>query len=135
MAGVEQNDQVITLATTNYANHLDWALADRPGRFDARVAFDHPDQKARTRILSKYLGYCESEALDIGAIAKKTEGWSGAYLRELVNVSIMLSADDGAVIKQSHLDGALEELNELRDTIAQERGRKRKEDANESYFG
>jgi len=135
LAGVEQNDQVITLATTNYANHLDWALADRPGRFDARVAFDHPDQKARTRILSKYLGYCECEALDIGAIAKKTEGWSGAYLRELVNVSIMLSADDGAVIKQSHLDGALEELNELRNIIAQERGRKRKEDTNESYFG
>ena len=47
----------------------------------------------------------------------------------------MLSADDGAVIKQSHLDGALEELNELRDTIAQERGRKRKEDTTESYFG
>ena len=37
--GVESNDGVITVATTNFPEHLDWALINRPGRFDARIDY------------------------------------------------------------------------------------------------
>ncbi len=137
LAGVEKNEGVITLATTNYANHLDWALADRPGRFDIRVNFDHPDVAARALILEKYLDKCRTDALDLKSMVKKTEGWSGAYLRELVNISIMLSADAEKIITQEIFDQAHKELNEMRDDVAKERGRKRKEseDVSTPFYG
>ena len=100
------------MATTNYANHLDWALADRPGRFDIRVNFDHPDVAARALILEKYLDKCRTDALDLKSMVKKTDGWSGAYLRELVNIAIMLSADQDKIITQEIFDQAHKELSE-----------------------
>ena len=137
LAGVEKNEGVITLATTNYANHLDWALADRPGRFDIRVNFDHPDLAARALILEKYLDKCRTGALDLKSMVKKTDGWSGAYLRELVNICIMLSADKEKIITQEILEQAFKELGEMRDAVAKERGRQRKEpdDTSTPFYG
>jgi len=137
LAGVEKNEGVITLATTNYANHLDWALADRPGRFDIRVNFDHPDVPARALILEKYLDKCRTDALDLKSMVKKTDGWSGAYLRELVNIAIMLSADADKIITQEIFDQAHKELTDMRSEVAKERGRTRKEDNTETdiFYG
>ena len=137
LAGVEENEGVITLATTNYANHLDWALADRPGRFDIRVNFDHPDLAARALILEKYLDKCRTDALDLKSMVKKTDGWSGAYLRELVNIAIMLSADQDKIITQEIFDQAHKELNDMRNEVAKERGRTRKADntGNDVFYG
>ena len=137
LAGVEKNEGVITLATTNYANHLDWALADRPGRFDIRVHFDHPDVAARALILEKYLDKCRTDELDLKSMVKKTDGWSGAYLRELVNIAIMLSADQDKIITQEIFDQAQKELSGMRTEVAKERGRTRKEDKTQTdvFYG
>ena len=53
--GMGNNSGVITIATTNYPEHLDVALSDRPGRFDVRLDFDLPNSKLRQHILNKYL--------------------------------------------------------------------------------
>lgn len=84
LAGVEENQGVITLATTNYPQNLDWALADRPGRFDVRIDFGYPNEKVRENILLKYLEPLKTKGIKVKEIAKKTEGFSGAYLREIV---------------------------------------------------
>ena len=70
-------------------------------------------------------------------MVKKTDGWSGAYLRELVNIAIMLSADQDKIITQDIFDQAHKELTEMRTMIAKERGRSRKEDKSETdiFYG
>ena len=90
LSGVEKNTGVITLATTNYPQHLDWALADRPGRFDVRLEFGYPNGKARKAILEQYLTPFNHD-ININALVKKTEGFSGAYLQEIVQNSFMVA--------------------------------------------
>jgi hypothetical protein len=70
-------------------------------------------------------------------MVKKTDGWSGAYLRELVNIAIMLSADADKIITQEIFDQAHKELTDMRSEVAKERGRTRKEDKTETdiFYG
>ena len=128
LSGMERNSGVITLATTNYPQHLDWALADRPGRFDSRMEFGYPKEAAREAILKKYLEPFNSGKIDLKLVVKKSEGFSGAYLQELVQTSFMLAFEetgydaDLVKIENSHLITALENLSKQRKEAKKERG-------------
>ena len=128
LSGMERNSGVITLATTNYPQHLDWALADRPGRFDSRMEFGYPKDNAREAILKKYLEPFNSGKIDLKLVVKKSEGFSGAYLQELVQTSFMLAFEetgydaDLVKIQNSHLATALENLSKQRKEAKKERG-------------
>ena len=128
LSGMERNSGVITLATTNYPQHLDWALADRPGRFDSRMEFGYPKEAAREAILKKYLEPFNSGKIDLKLVVKKSEGFSGAYLQELVQTSFMLAFEetgydaDLVKIQNSHLATALENLSKQRKEAKKERG-------------
>ena len=128
LSGMERNSGVITLATTNYPQHLDWALADRPGRFDSRMEFGYPKESARESILKKYLEPFNAGKLDLKLVVKKSEGFSGAYLQELVQTSFMLAFEetgydaDLVKIENSHLITALENLSKQRKEAKKERG-------------
>merc|ERR1719486_6709 len=85
MDGFEGNSGVIVLAATNRADILDPALI-RPGRFDRRVPVDLPDVKGRLEILKVHArGKPLAAELDLGIIAKRTTGFSGASLANLMN--------------------------------------------------
>jgi len=128
LSGMERNSGVVTLATTNYPQHLDWALADRPGRFDARIKFGYPKEAARKEILSKYLGPFALGKINIHSIIKKSDGFSGAYLQELVQTAFMLAFEEQAYdikkakIQDSHLTQALEILTNQRQSAKKEQG-------------
>ena len=119
---------MVTLATTNYPQHLDWALADRPGRFDARIKFGYPKESARKEILSKYLEPFAVGKININSIIKKSDGFSGAYLQELVQTAFMLAFEEQAYdikkakIQDSHLTQALEILTNQRQSAKKEQG-------------
>ncbi len=85
LSGIESNVGVVTLATTNHADKLDWALVDRPGRFDSRIELGYPNASVRKRILQKYLDplNCDKN-LDMTYIVRKSEQMSGAYLEEII---------------------------------------------------
>lgn len=127
LSGVERNSGVITLATTNYPQHLDWALADRPGRFDSRVEFGYPKPEAREAILTKYLEPFSAD-IKLANIVKKTEEFSGAYLQELVQNAFMLAFEEFGFdesktqISQNHMERALEILLAQRAMAKKERG-------------
>lgn len=89
LAGIEKNDQVVTIATTNYPQHLDKALIDRPGRFDVRIDFGLPDDELRETILKRYLKEIKHTKINFKSLVKKCEGMSGAYLKEIVMSSYM----------------------------------------------
>lgn len=95
MDGFEGNSGVIVVAATNRPDILDNALL-RPGRFDRRVSVGLPDVKGRLQILqvhvkNKPLG----EDIDLEDIAKRTPGFSGADLQNLMNESAILAARRG----------------------------------------
>jgi cell division protease FtsH len=92
MDGFEPNDNVIVMAATNRPDMLDPALV-RPGRFDRRVVLDMPDidgRKAIVKIHSKKkpLG----PDVDLDKIARRTVGFSGADIENMLNESAILAA-------------------------------------------
>merc|ERR1719327_375336 len=92
MDGFEGNSGVIVLAATNRADTLDPALI-RPGRFDRRVPVDLPDVKGRLEILKVHCrGKPLAKELDIGIVAKRTTGFSGASLANLLNEAAIVAA-------------------------------------------
>merc|ERR1719460_3523478 len=88
----EGNSGVIVLAATNRADILDPALI-RPGRFDRRVPVDLPDVKGRLAILGVHArGKPLAAELDLGIVAKRTTGFSGASLANLMNEAAIVAA-------------------------------------------
>lgn len=88
LSGIESNVGVVTLATTNHADKLDWALVDRPGRFDSRIELGYPNATVRKRILLKYLEPLNYDKdMDMTYIVRKSEQMSGAYLEEIIRNS------------------------------------------------
>ncbi len=81
------NDGVLVLAATNAPWHIDSAFR-RPGRFDRIVFVPPPDQVARVAILRVHLAGKPSTDLDLDAVAKKCDGFSGADLTAVVDRAI-----------------------------------------------
>jgi len=92
MDGFDPNAGVILIAATNRPDVLDPALL-RPGRFDRRVIVDAPDQKGREAILGVHTrGKPLGDDVNVESIAKRTPGFAGAELANLVNEAAILAA-------------------------------------------
>lgn len=92
MDGFEPNDNVIVIAATNRPDILDPALV-RPGRFDRRVLLELPDIEGRKGIIKVHMrGKPFSEAVDIAKIARRTVGFSGADLANMLNEAAIFAA-------------------------------------------
>ena len=92
MDGFDTNTNVIVVAATNRPDVLDPALL-RPGRFDRQVVLDRPDIKGRKEILNVHIkGKPLDKTVDIEALARRTPGFSGADLANLVNEAAILAA-------------------------------------------
>ena len=111
MDGFEGNSGVIVLAATNRADMLDSALV-RPGRFDRRVPVGLPDVAGRREILNVHVrGKPLSAELDLDIIAKRTIGFSGASLANLMNEAAIVAARNGREeIGYAEVDFALDRL-------------------------
>ncbi len=92
MDGFESNEGVILVAATNRPDVLDPALL-RPGRFDRQVVVPRPDVKGRSRILQVHSRKVPmSDDVNLDVIAKRTPGFSGADLANLINEAALLAA-------------------------------------------
>ncbi|KAL7552591.1 hypothetical protein ACHAWF_015827 [Thalassiosira exigua] len=111
MDGFDDNVGVITLAATNRLDTLDEALL-RPGRFDRKVAVELPDAQGRARILSVHSrGKPLEPDVDLDAVARRTPGFSGAELENLMNEAALAAARrDKSTIGWEEVDGALDRL-------------------------
>ena len=92
MDGFESTAGVIVLAATNRPDILDPALM-RPGRFDRQVVLDHPDAKGREAILKVHAkGKVVAKDVDLAVVAKRTPGFTGADLANVMNEAALLAA-------------------------------------------
>jgi cell division protease FtsH len=95
MDGFDLKDNVILIAATNRPDILDPALL-RPGRFDRQVVVDRPDLKGRLGILKIHArGKPLSDDVDLEVLARRTPGFTGADLANLVNEAALLAARHG----------------------------------------
>lgn len=103
MDGLEGRENVIVLAATNRPDVLDPAIL-RPGRFDRMVVVPMPDMKGRKAILDVHAKNKKFENVeDLDTLAKKTVGYSGADLENLLNEAAIMAAKDNRK-KVSHED-------------------------------
>ncbi len=92
MDGFEGNAGIIIIAATNRPDVLDSALL-RPGRFDRQVSVDLPSYKGRLKILEVHARNKKlSEDVSLDAVARRTPGFSGAELANLLNEAAILTA-------------------------------------------
>jgi cell division protease FtsH len=95
MDGFDQRSGVILLASTNRPDILDPALL-RPGRFDRQVVVDRPDLLGRKAILAVHAAAKPLAAgVDLDVIARRTAGFTGADLANLLNEAALLAARHG----------------------------------------
>ena len=111
MDGFGANEGIITIAATNRPDILDPALL-RPGRFDRQITVDRPDLRGRIAILKVHAkGKPLGKDVDLETIAKKTPGFTGADLGNLLNEAALLAArQDKKVINMSELEEASEKV-------------------------
>jgi len=92
MDGFEANAGVIIVAATNRPDVLDQALM-RPGRFDRQVVVDRPDYPGRLQILNVHArGKTMAKDVDLDKVARRTPGFTGADLANLLNEAAILAA-------------------------------------------
>ena len=92
MDGFAANEGIIIIAATNRPDILDPALL-RPGRFDRQIVVDKPDVRGRMAILKVHAkGKPVTEDVDLDVLARRTPGFTGADLSNLVNEAALLSA-------------------------------------------
>ncbi len=111
MDGFDTDTNVIVVAATNRPDILDPALL-RPGRFDRRVVLDRPDWLGRKEILTVHMrGKPIASAVKKDTLAKRTIGFVGADLENLVNEAAILAARRGKKqIEQIELEDAIEKV-------------------------
>lgn len=94
MDGFEKNTNVIVIAATNRPDVLDDAIL-RPGRFDRQVRIEAPDKEGREEILKIHSKNKPlAKDVDLGTIAKRTVGFTGADLENIMNEAAIITAKD-----------------------------------------
>ena len=111
MDGFEGNTGIIIIAATNRPDVLDSALM-RPGRFDRQVMVDNPDVKGRLEILEVHARNKKIAAqVSLEAIARRTPGFSGADLANLLNEAAILTARRRKeAVTMSEIDDAVDRV-------------------------
>ncbi|MBW4578226.1 MAG: ATP-dependent zinc metalloprotease FtsH3 [Tildeniella nuda ZEHNDER 1965/U140] len=111
MDGFEDNTGIIIIAATNRPDVLDAALL-RPGRFDRQVVVDRPDYAGRLEILNVHArGKTLSKDVDLEKIARRTPGFTGADLSNLLNEAAILAA------RRNLTEIAMDEVNDAIDRV------------------
>ncbi len=111
MDGFEGNEGVIVLAATNRADVLDPALL-RPGRFDRQIQVSNPDVRARAAILRVHARNKKfAPDVNFDNIAKRTPGFSGAQLSNVLNEAALLA------VRLNHVVITLDDVDEAIDRV------------------
>jgi ATP-dependent 26S proteasome regulatory subunit len=113
MDGLRQDADILFILTTNRPEHLEAALAGRPGRIDQAIEFPLPDDAGRLKLAQLYRGALSLGEVVQDKIIEQTEGVSAAFIKELMRrISQRVIEDDqnGQIVAKSQVIAALDEM-------------------------
>jgi hypothetical protein len=113
MDGLREDANVFFILTTNRPEHLESALAGRPGRIDQAIEFPLPDEEGRLKLAQLYQGDLSIEESVKKKIVERTEGVSGAFLKELmrrISQHVLESGSKDHRVAEDHVLAALDEM-------------------------
>lgn len=113
MDGLRQDADILFILTTNRPEHLEAALAGRPGRIDQAIEFPLPDDAGRLKLAQLYRGALSLGEVVQDKIIEHTEGVSAAFIKELMRrISQRVIEDDqnGQIVAESQVIAALDEM-------------------------
>jgi ATP-dependent 26S proteasome regulatory subunit len=122
MDGMAEDADVVFVLTTNRADLLEPALAERPGRVDQAVALELPDADSRRALFELYRGPLEVDTSGLDDVLARTEGVTASFLKELLRRAALLAAtrtsvEDRLAVSAADLTGALDELLDTRNAM------------------
>lgn len=113
MDGLRDDADVFFILTTNRPEHLESALAGRPGRIDQAIEFPLPDEEGRLKLALLYKGDLIIDESVEKKIVERTEGVSGAFLKELmrrISQHVLESGSTNHLVTDGHVFAALDEM-------------------------
>ena len=123
MDGLAEDADVTFLLTTNRADLLERALAQRPGRVDHAALLPLPDAEARRQLTRLYQGSLQLALTDLDAVITRTEGVTASFIKELLRRAALFAAESAAQsagdarpedqplrVTDEHLTAALDQL-------------------------
>jgi SpoVK/Ycf46/Vps4 family AAA+-type ATPase len=119
MDGTGADADVTFVLTTNRADILEMALADRPGRIDLAIEIPRPDAGCRTRLLSLYARDLTVDA-DLEPVVTSTDGVTASFIKEMIRRTVLVSLRAGErppVLRGSHFAEVLAEMNGERQAL------------------
>lgn len=119
MDGVGADADVTFVLTTNRADVLEMALADRPGRVDLAIEIPRPDPVCRERLLRLYARDLELPA-DLSAVVAGTEGVTASFVKELIRRVVLASlraGDSPPTLRSAYFAEVLDEMNSERHAL------------------
>jgi len=113
--GIEDNNYVVTIATTNNQDALEKALINRPGRFDKVIRFNSPTNRCREQMFKTFIGNLRMDAdIDMEEMIDRTDRLTGAQVKEVVNQAVLQAIDAKSydenkilTLKKKHFEIAL----------------------------
>jgi len=119
MDGVGTDADVTFVLTTNRADVLETALADRPGRIDLAVEIPRPDALCRERLLRVYARDLTVDA-DLGPVVAGTEGVTASFVKEMIRRTVLVSlraGDTPPVLRSAYFADVLDEMTGERQAL------------------
>jgi DNA polymerase III delta prime subunit len=113
MDGVGADADVTFVLTTNRADILETALADRPGRVDLAIEIPRPDASCRKRLFRVYVRDLTVDA-DLAPVVAGTEGVTASFVKEMIRRTVLVSLRAGErppVLRDAHFTVVLAEMN------------------------
>jgi ATP-dependent 26S proteasome regulatory subunit len=114
MDGLAEDIDILFVLTTNRPDLLEPALASRPGRIDQAIEIPPPDAECRRRLFTLFGRGLRLEVADWDGLIARTDGVTGAFIRELLRKAAVFAAEDGSgtdlVVGDRHVEEALAEL-------------------------
>jgi ATP-dependent Clp protease adapter protein ClpS len=113
MDGLREQSDILFILTTNRPEHLERALAGRPGRIDQAIEFPLPDEAARLKLALLYRGDLKLDETVQARIVERTQGVSAAFIKELMRrIAQRVVEDDpnGQAASEGHVVAALDEM-------------------------
>ena len=140
--GVTDNKNIIVIATTNRSNELEKALRNRPGRFDSVIEIKAPAVGERERMLRLYTTKFVCDGVDFAELAKSTDEYTGAHVKDLVNLAVMTAIEAGSyekdskkiILTQEHFDKNVKLVSKKKIGIGFNDVAGKKDDANRSIY-